>query len=48
MNHNTEGERKENGRGIADAADMPGVLAYGAIAEEARQRLRLLTLTLSL
>ncbi len=35
MNFKIEFEREEDGRWIAEIADLPGVLAYGATRDEA-------------
>ena len=35
MNYNIECEREEDGRWIAEVPQLPGVLAYGATADEA-------------
>ena len=35
MNYPIEYEREEDGRWIAEALQLPGVLAYGATADEA-------------
>jgi predicted RNase H-like HicB family nuclease len=34
-NHTVEAEREEDGRWIAEILELPGVMAYGATAEEA-------------
>ena len=35
MNFHVEIEREDDGRWIAEVAEIPGVLAYGAFAQEA-------------
>ena len=35
MNYSIEYEREEDGRWLAEVPELPGVLAYGATAEEA-------------
>lgn len=37
-------EREEDGRWIGEVADLPGVLAYGNTADEARARVQALAL----
>lgn len=37
-------EREEDGRWIAEVADLPGVLAYGRSAEEAQRKAEALAL----
>jgi len=37
-------EREDDGRWLAEAADLPGVLAYGATADEAMARAEALAL----
>jgi predicted RNase H-like HicB family nuclease len=39
-----ETEREEDGRWIAEVAELPGVLAYGATREEAIERAKALSL----
>ncbi|MCC6143352.1 MAG: type II toxin-antitoxin system HicB family antitoxin [Candidatus Hydrogenedentes bacterium] len=39
-----EFEREDDGRWIAEAPDLPGVMAYGATEEEALCRVRVLAL----
>ncbi len=39
-----EFEREEDGRWMAEAPDLPGVLAYGTTKEEARARVEALAL----
>lgn len=39
-----EMEREDDGRWIAEVADLPGVLAYGKTADEARARVQALAL----
>ncbi|MGD9819850.1 MAG: type II toxin-antitoxin system HicB family antitoxin [Desulfomonilaceae bacterium] len=44
MNYNIEYEREDDGRWIAEAPGLPGVLAYGATAEEAMAKAEALAL----
>jgi predicted RNase H-like HicB family nuclease len=44
MNFTIEYEREENGRWLAEVPQLPGVLAYGASAEEAMTRAEVLAL----
>lgn len=44
MNLTLECEREEDGRWIAEVAALPGVLAYGASANEAMARAEVLAL----
>ena len=44
MNFKIEFEREEDGRWIAEIADLPGVLAYGATREEAEAAVEALAL----
>jgi predicted RNase H-like HicB family nuclease len=44
LNLSIEMEREEDGRWIAEVADLPGVLAYGARHEEALARVEALAL----
>jgi predicted RNase H-like HicB family nuclease len=44
MNYNIEYEREEDGRWIADAPQLPGVLAYGTTADEAMAKAEALAL----
>jgi predicted RNase H-like HicB family nuclease len=39
-----ESEREEDGRWIAEVASLPGVLAYGASADEASAKVKALAL----
>ncbi len=39
-----EFEQEDDGRWIAEIADLPGVLAYGSTVEEARARVQALAL----
>jgi predicted RNase H-like HicB family nuclease len=39
-----ESEREEDGRWIAEVPALPGVLSYGATEEEARAKIKTLTL----
>jgi predicted RNase H-like HicB family nuclease len=44
MNYNIEYEREEDGSWIAEAPQLPGVLAYGATAGEAMLKTEALTI----
>jgi predicted RNase H-like HicB family nuclease len=44
MNYNIEYEHEEDGRWIAEVPQLPGVLAYGATAEEAMTKAEALAL----
>ena len=44
MNYRIEFDREEDGRWIADIADLPGVMAYGATQEEAKANVEALAL----
>lgn len=44
MAYRVEIEREDDGRWIADVADLPGCMAYGATAEEALARAQALAL----
>lgn len=44
MNFKIEFEREEDGRWIAEIADLPGVLAYGPTKEEAEAAVEALAL----
>ena len=44
MNFTIESEQEDDGRWIAEVADLPGVLAYGASREEAISRAQVLAL----
>ncbi len=44
MNFNIEYEQEEDGRWIAEAPQLPGVLAYGATREEAMSKTEVLAL----
>ena len=44
MIYNIEYEREEDGRWIAEAPQLPGVLAYGQTAEEAMTKAQTLAL----
>ena len=44
MNINIEYEREEDGRWLAEVPELPGVLAYGASAEEAMAKAETLAL----
>ncbi|MDP1992619.1 MAG: type II toxin-antitoxin system HicB family antitoxin [Syntrophales bacterium] len=44
MNYNIEYEHEEDGRWIADVPQLPGVLAYGATADEAMTKAEALAL----
>jgi predicted RNase H-like HicB family nuclease len=44
MTLKVELEREEDGRWIAEISDLPGVLAYGISAEEARAKVQALAL----
>jgi predicted RNase H-like HicB family nuclease len=44
MNFNIECEREEDGRWLAEVLGLPGVLAYGASAEEATSKAEVLAL----
>lgn len=44
MNYSIEYEREEDGRWIAEAPQLPGVLAYGMTADEAMRKAEALAL----
>lgn len=44
MTFKVEVEQEKDGRWIAEVVELPGVLAYGATAEEARARVQALAL----
>ena len=44
MTFKVELDREQDGRWIAEVLDLPGVLAYGATAEEAKARVQALAL----
>lgn len=44
MKLTVEVEREQDGRWIGEVSDLPGVLAYGASADEARARVQALAL----
>lgn len=44
MNYRIEYEQEEDGRWLAEAPELPGVLAYGATREEAVSRTEALAL----
>jgi predicted RNase H-like HicB family nuclease len=44
MNLSIECEREEDGRWLAEVPQLPGVLAYGASAEEALSKVQVLAL----
>ena len=44
MKLSIECEQEEDGRWLAEVIDLPGVLAYGATPDEARAKVRALTL----
>ena len=44
MNFNLECERETDGRWLAEVAELPGVLAYGASADEAMAKAEVLAL----
>jgi len=44
MNIGIECEREEDGRWLAEVRELPGVLAYGATAEEAMAKAEVLAL----
>ncbi len=44
MNFNIECEQETDGRWLAEAPDLPGVLAYGVTAEEATAKAEVLAL----
>ena len=44
MDVNIECEREDDGRWLADVPQLPGVLAYGATADEAMARVEVLAL----
>jgi predicted RNase H-like HicB family nuclease len=44
MNYNIEYEHEEDGRWIAEVPQLPGVLAYGATADEAMTKAEALAL----
>ena len=44
MNFDIECEREEDGRGLAEVPQLPGVLAYGSTRDEAMARAQILAL----
>ena len=44
MDFSIECEREEDGRGLAEVPQLPGVLAYGGTADEAMARAEVLAL----
>jgi predicted RNase H-like HicB family nuclease len=44
MNYSLECEREDDGRWIAEVEQLPGVLAYGASADEAMAKAQVLAL----
>jgi len=44
MNFTIEHEREDDGRWVAEVPELPGVLAYGATADEAMARVEALAL----
>ena len=44
MNFHIEYEREEDGRWLAEVPELPGVMAYGASADEAMSRAEILAL----
>ncbi len=44
MNLSIEREREEDGRWLAEVPELPGVLAYGATADEAMAKVEVLAL----
>jgi predicted RNase H-like HicB family nuclease len=44
MNFSIESEREEDGRWLAEVANLPGVLAYGVTRDEALARAEILAL----
>jgi len=44
MNFTIEHEREEDGRWLAEVPELPGVLAYGATADEAMAKAEVLAL----
>ena len=44
MKFTIEHEREENGRWLAEVPELPGVLAYGATADEAMTKVEVLAL----
>lgn len=44
MNLNIEYEQEEDGRWLAEVAELPGVLVYGSTAEEAMSKAEVLAL----
>ena len=44
MNFTIEHEREEDGRWLAEVSELPGVLAYGATADEAMAKAKVLVL----
>ncbi len=44
MTFKVELEREDDGRWIAEVADLPGVLAYGATRDEAQAKIQALAL----
>jgi predicted RNase H-like HicB family nuclease len=44
MNFSIESEREEDGRWLAEVANLPGVLAYGITRDEALARAEILAL----
>ena len=45
MKYPIEHEREEDGRWLAEVPELPGVLAYGATADEAMAKAEVLALT---
>jgi predicted RNase H-like HicB family nuclease len=44
ITYSVEVEQETDGRWIAEIADLPGVMAYGATADEARAKVQALAL----
>jgi predicted RNase H-like HicB family nuclease len=44
VNYRIEFEQEEDGRWIADIADLPGVMAYGATRREAESKVQAIAL----
>jgi predicted RNase H-like HicB family nuclease len=44
MKYSIECEREEDGRWLAEVLELPGVMAYGSIAEEAQAKAQVLAL----
>ena len=44
MKYSIECEREEDGRWLAEVPELPGVMAYGATAEEAQAKAQVLAL----